>query len=152
MFGFFKDLFTSQFKLRNGYKEAIKDIKSGKVKEGPNVAPGVTKDDYLKRYSNLMISFLLFSLIEVYLITGIFSAKSLTAFLFSITAIVFCASVLVKYSYTSWKFHIIYESWTEEGDYSKVNEFCFADYLAVISRNPVRFIPWYPNKHNDPKK
>lgn len=150
MFGFFKDLFKSQIKVRGGYKEAIDSIKSIKAAEGRNVAPGVTKGEYLKRYGNLMISFYIFFAIDSYLMYGLISPENITGFIVSLAAISLCSSILISYSFISWKFHIIYESWVNEGDYTIINSFSFIDYIRFVSINPLRFFPAPPS--NSSKK
>lgn len=150
MIGFFKDLFKSQFKVRGGYKEAIGSIKHISPAEGRNVAPGVTKSEYLKRYGNLMISFYIFVAIDVYLMYGLLSPENITGFIFSLAAISLCSSILISYSFISWKFHIVFNSWVGEGDYTIINSFSFIDYITFIGINPLKFFPAPPS--NSSKK
>ncbi len=147
--GFFVDLVKSQIKFRSNYIKQVKSAMERKVKkvDGPNVAPGTSKEEFESRGVNLCISFYLFIIISMYLISMLLEPRGLVETLFLLSALAFSMSLVISYSYIGWKFKRVLEKWNYDGDCDVYLSFSFKEFMNHLSLKPMDFFLLPPKKH-----
>jgi hypothetical protein len=147
--GFFVDLVKSQLKFRSNYVKQVKSAmeSKGPKADGPNVAPGTSKEEFESRGVNLCISFYLFIIISMYLMSMLLDPRGLIETLFLLSALAFSLSLVTSYSYIGWKFRSVLEKWHSNGDCDVCLSFSFKDFMNHLSVKPMDFFLLPPKKH-----
>lgn len=132
-------IIRSQFKSR--LIPWIKHIKNRKnesvINQEPVVSDGVDKDEFRRRYKNLLISMsvvgVFFAGSFAFMLSHVVSGGFMNGLNFMLVSLI-TGLYLLKLSYLSWLSRLVFSNWDNRNE---PNQLTMLDYLAALKINPM---------------